>query len=157
VQPKPDKHRGALTANEGVMMSPQGSPKWHEAMLRAWHLAMLRFAVTHDNADRLGVLAVADEIDRLGRQAGDETGFSFFRRTSTSLCAAIIQGSEQNAELLRQHLASIDSVRLRQAFAAALEIEHPETGSTGRRSRRGVDLWKGLPSRAHLRSQSVRR
>jgi hypothetical protein len=157
VQQKPDICQRGVNANEGVIMSPQGSSKWHEAMLRAWHLAMLRFALTRDNADRLGVLAVANEIDGIGRPNDVEASFSFFRRTSASLCAAITHRDESDAKLLRQYLASIDSIRLRQAFAAALEIEHPESGSARRRSRREPDLWKGLPSRAYLRNHSVRR
>ena len=46
--------------------------EWHAKTLRAWHLAILRFAVTLDNADRLAVLAIANEIDRLCPQ---QTGF----------------------------------------------------------------------------------
>ena len=33
--------------------------------LRAWHLAILRYAVTMDNADRLAVFRIALEIDSL--------------------------------------------------------------------------------------------
>jgi hypothetical protein len=40
--------------------------EWRAKTLRAWQLAMLRFAVTLDNADRLAVMAIANEIDRLG-------------------------------------------------------------------------------------------
>lgn len=138
-------------------MGPQALSKRHEAMLRAWHLAMLRFAVTRDHADRLGVLAAANEMDRIGRPNGGEASFGYFRRTSTSLCAAIVRRSERDIELLRQYLASLEHVRLRQSFSAALEIEHQETGPARRRSRRELDLWKGLPSRAHPRNHSVRR
>jgi hypothetical protein len=43
---------------------------WFAATLRAWQLAMLRYAVTLDNADRLAVLRIAHEIDGLrGRTA----------------------------------------------------------------------------------------
>ena len=59
-------------------MGPQDSPKWHEAMLRTWHLAMLRFAVTRDHADRLGVLAAANEIDRQGRHTGAKRASASF-------------------------------------------------------------------------------
>jgi hypothetical protein len=38
--------------------------EWHAKTLRAWQLAILRFAVTLDNADRLAVLMIASEIDR---------------------------------------------------------------------------------------------
>lgn len=137
-------------------MRPRDLPNWHEALLRAWHLAVLRFAITRDNADRLAVLAVANEIDRQGRAEGGGTSFSFFRRTSAGLLAAITLRSEPGAKLLDQYMASIGSARLRRAFTAALEIELPHTRSF-RRSRREFDLWKDLPSRAHQRNQHTRR
>ena len=74
-------------------MSSQGSVEWHSRMLRASHLAILRFVVTLDNAEGLNVLAIVNEIDRLGRQE-DKTDFGFFRRTSSELRAAIPQPSD---------------------------------------------------------------
>lgn len=74
-------------------MCQQGSVESHSMMLRAWQLATLRFAVTLDNADRLAVLTVANEIDRLGRQHEQAADFGFFRRSSAELCAAILQRS----------------------------------------------------------------
>jgi hypothetical protein len=58
-------------------------------LLRAWQLAVLRFAVTLDEFDRLNVAALASELDRprCQRSAGDS--LHFFRRTSSQLCAAI--------------------------------------------------------------------
>jgi hypothetical protein len=47
-------------------MDSQRSSLWHGRMVRGWHLAVLRFAVTRDNADRLGLYAVANEIDGCG-------------------------------------------------------------------------------------------
>jgi hypothetical protein len=38
-------------------------------MLRTWHLAILRFVVTLDNADRQNVLTIANDIDGLGGSA----------------------------------------------------------------------------------------
>src|SRR6266404_4587175 len=55
----------------------------------AGEAATLRFAVTLDNADRLAVMAIAGEIDRLGPPHDSKPDFSLFRRTSTELCAAI--------------------------------------------------------------------
>jgi hypothetical protein len=40
--------------------------EWNAKTLRAWQLAILRFAVTRDDADRLAVMAIANEVDRLG-------------------------------------------------------------------------------------------
>ncbi|WP_244486404.1 hypothetical protein [Bradyrhizobium viridifuturi] len=53
-------------------------------LLRAWQLAVLRFAVTLDDDDRMHVLGVAGEVDRLGGAADD--AFHFFRRRPRS-CA----------------------------------------------------------------------
>jgi hypothetical protein len=64
--------------------------EWQVKTLRAWQLAILRFAVTLVNADRLTVLAIASEIDRPGPRQDGTPGFSFFRRTSAELCAAIL-------------------------------------------------------------------
>jgi|ERR1700694_755422 len=98
--------------------------EWHAKTLRAWQLAILRYAVTLDNADRLAVLAVASEIDRRGSQQDGTAGFSFFRRTSVELCAAILQPNELTSVLLRQYLARIDDNRLKRVFAATIEVDH---------------------------------
>jgi hypothetical protein len=68
-------------------MSQQSRIERHAGLLRAWHLAILRFALTRENADRLGVLMIANEIDRLGRPDDAGPDFSFFRRTSAELCS----------------------------------------------------------------------
>ena len=153
--PKPDT-RGGMTANGGVMKGPVDSSNWHEALLRAWQLSLLRFAVTCDNADRLGVLAVANEIDGLHRRLGCETGFSFFRRTSARLCKAIVRRGEQDTKVLQQYLESINNARLRETCAAALDIAQLETGSIRQRSRRTPELWKGLSPRGGLPIRSAR-
>jgi hypothetical protein len=129
-------------------MDSQGSVEWHARTLRAWHLAILRFAVTLDNADGRNVLAIANEIDRLGRENNDQADFGFFRTTSSELCAAILQQNDISSVTLRQYLARIDDVRLRRALAAALDIEL--SVSIKNRSKLDSDLWKGLPSRAHV-------
>ena len=64
------------------MSSNVPGTEWHARTLRAWQLAILRFAVTLDNADRLAVMAIASEIDRLGPQQDGSSDFNFFRRTS---------------------------------------------------------------------------
>jgi hypothetical protein len=118
-------------------MDSQGSVEWHTRLLRAWHLAILRFVVTLDNADRLNVLAIANEIDSRGRQHEDKTDFEFFRKTSSELCAAILQLSETSDVILRQYLGRID-------------IELHEPASVKRRSKPDTDLWKGLPPRVNV-------
>jgi hypothetical protein len=132
-------------------MRQQGSVEQLSRMLRSWQLAVPHFAVTLDNADRLGVLAIANQIDRLGRQHEAEPEFGFFRKTSSELCAAVLQGDETADEVLRQYLARLDDLRPKRALAAALEIEHGEPASVKRPSEPATDLWPGLSSRGDIR------
>jgi hypothetical protein len=127
-----------------------GSNEWHAWMVRAWHLAILRFAVTLDNADRLGVFAVAAEIDRLGGNCDEKRQFGFFRKTSTDLCASILRQTQTADATLRRYLTGIDDVRLKRVFAAALAIEPPDTTVVKRRSKPENKLWRGLPSRGNV-------
>jgi len=131
-------------------MDQQDPIEWQARTLRSWHLAILRFALTRDNADWLGMLAIAHEIDRLGHRENEQADFDFFRRTSTRLCAAILHPKEIGAEtLLQQYLARIDDAELKRAVAAALNVEHREQASARRRSKAYSASWRtpGLPSR----------
>lgn len=130
-------------------MDSQRSVDWRTRMLRCWHLAILRFAVTRDNADRLGVLAIAGKIDGLGRGHGDKPDFGFFRKVSAELCAAILQQGETSGLTLRQFLAQIDDIRLKRAFAAALDVK-PREAATSRKGSTRPNLWQGLPSRGDV-------
>jgi hypothetical protein len=129
------------------MSSIASGGEWHAKTLRAWQLALLRFAVTLDNADRLAVLAIAAEMDRLHPVQDGKLAFGFFRRTSAELCAAILQPNEYSSTPLRQFLARIDDDRLRRAFAAALEADQPKVASTSKSIRRDTGLWRGLSTR----------
>jgi hypothetical protein len=120
-------------------------------MLRAWHLAILRFAVTRENADRLAVFAVAREIDGLGR-AEERPSFGFFQKTGSNLCAAILDREEAAEAILRQYLAQVDNTPLRRALAAVLEIELPDRAAEKRRSKMTSSLWQGLPLRGNIRA-----
>ncbi|WP_157449953.1 hypothetical protein [Bradyrhizobium sp. ARR65] len=129
-------------------MDQQDPTEWHSRTLRSWHLAILRFALTRDNADRLGVLAIANAIDRLGSPQDDRSDFDF-RRTYTELCEAIQDSNEVGAEtLLHQYLARVDDSLLKRALTAVLKIGQPERIST-KRSRAYSAPWRtrGLPSR----------
>lgn len=128
---------------------PEGD--WHARTLRAWQLAILRFAVTLDNADRLAVMAIASEIDRLDPQHDGKPDFGFFRRTSAELCAAILQPNEFSSRVLRQYLARLDDDRLKRAFAAALEVDQPKASSVSEPFKRDSALWRGLSSRGNDR------
>jgi hypothetical protein len=118
-------------------------------MLRAWQLAILRFAVTRDDADRLGVLEIARDLDSLCCRNEQERHFRFFRRTSIDVCAAILQPSGTSPQTLREYLARIDDMRIRRAFAAALRSVR-EAASVKKRFTPDGDLWKGLSSRSHV-------
>ena len=139
------------------MSSSVPGKKWHAKTLRAWQLAILRFAVTLDNADRLAVMAIASEIDRLGPEHGDKPDFGFFRRTSAELCAAILQPNEHNAAVLRQYVARIDDGRLKRAFAAAIETGEPKMSSAGKPLKRDDGLWRGLSPRTNQPLRGSRR
>lgn len=119
----------------------------HARTLRAWQLAILRFAVTLDNADRLAVLMIAAEIDGLGRERHDKPEFGFFRKASAELCDAILRPNEPASTVVLQHLARIDDDRLRRALAAALQPGEPKAAPAGKPARRDEGLWRGLSSR----------
>jgi hypothetical protein len=124
--------------------------EWYAGTLRAWHLAILRYAVTRDSADRLAVFRIALEIDSLEPRQDDRADFDFFRRTSVELCSEILQPNARTSAVLQQYLARIDDDRLKRALAAAIDTGEPAVSPTGRAVGRGNDLWKGLASRGGL-------
>jgi hypothetical protein len=128
-------------------MTSQYLVESHGRMLRAWHLAILRFAVSLDKVDQLNVIAIANQIDRLGLHDEDRPNFSFFRKTSSEILTAILQLDETAEAILRQYLAQVDDVRLKRALVGVFGIEHGQQVSVKKRYRKGGDLWKGLPSR----------
>jgi hypothetical protein len=86
-------------------------------MVRDWLLALLRYAVTLHDADKSAVLVIAEEIDKLGSRAEDQSAFIFFCRTSADLCSAILDKQNLKASaVLRLHLKRIDDRRLRSAL-----------------------------------------
>ncbi|WP_420967021.1 hypothetical protein [Bradyrhizobium sp. B120] len=124
--------------SDGVT-EPQGK------LLCAWQLAVLRFAVTLDNAERMHVLAVAGELDRLSGAA--EGAFQFFRRTTAELCHAIT-GNDAHAEsIVRRFEWQIDNPRLRRAFEAAIARDQTPPKIVTSRTRPSEDLWRGLAPR----------
>jgi hypothetical protein len=131
-------------------MSQQDTIERHAVLLRAWHLAVLRFALTRNNADRLGVLAIANEIDRLGwlpHEVG--AGFDFFRRESGELCAATLRQRKESDVILNRYIERIGDARLKRALAAALEIPPGRPDLARSRHKPNYDLWRGLPARGN--------
>jgi len=117
----------------------------HAKTIRAWLLALLRFAVTRDNDDRLAVLAAASEIDKLSAPQGGPCEFRFFHRTSAELCAAITDPQLVSGAILCRHLERMTDERMRRTFAAALELDQvkePPQRTAGTQNRNG--LWKGV-------------
>jgi hypothetical protein len=133
--------------------SNASSGEWHAKTLRAWQLAILRFAVTLDHADRLAVLAIAAEMDGLDPLQDGKPAFGFFRKTSAELCAAILQTDERSSTLLRQYLARVDDERIKRAFTAAIEADQLKVASHGKRVRRDRGLWRGLSTRDNQRTK----
>jgi hypothetical protein len=123
------------------------SYRWHAWLIRAWHLAILRFALTLDHADELAVFAIATKVDRLGENYGEERRFRFFRKMSTDLCASIARRDPTADAMLQQYLARIDDTRLQHAFAAVTEIEPRRTAPVRQPPRPEKSLWRGLTSR----------
>jgi len=120
--------------------------RWEAWVLRSWHLAILRFAVTREHADRLGVLAIAHEIDRLHKAHDEQADFDFFRRISTDLCLAILDpNKDANGTLLRQYLARVSDTRLERALRAVISVEDQQVPA--KRPKAYRDIWRGLSSR----------
>jgi hypothetical protein len=119
----------------------------HNQAFLAWQLALLRFAVTLDNNDRLAVLDAAIEIDRLGSNGYRKSDFRFFRRTSDELCASILDPDQAGSQCLHQYLTQIDNERLKRSFAAAIEYNWPEEPPVSRPTGRNDNLWRGLSPR----------
>jgi hypothetical protein len=135
-----------------MVSRPRDTVEPSARLLRAWHLGLLRLALTGDNADRLCVLAIADEIDRLGRPRANEAGFSYFRRTSLALSAAMLRQQDGDNGILQRYLTQIDDLRLRHAFAATLDVPQQKPPIRSR-PKPTIDLWRGLPSRSTRQSR----
>jgi len=112
--------------------------------IEEWLLSILRFAITSDDVDRAAVLAVAADMDRRGSR------FTFFVRTSVTVCDAIVAKDSAEADAaLRTFVRAIDHSTLRRAFKAVLDVnlsgaDRRTILSRNRRER----LWQGLPTRA---------
>jgi hypothetical protein len=131
----------------GEMNSNASGTARHKKILLAWQLALLRFAVTLADDDKLAVLAAAGEIDRLGLNGSRDSDFRFFRRISAELCASILDPGKPGSQVLHQYLAQIDDKRLKRSFAAAIEYRWPEKPPVSKPTGRNDNLWRGLSPR----------
>ena len=122
--------------------------EWRSKWVRHWLLAILRFAVTLEQADRAAALAVAEEMDRAGWRSDAQPSFNFFGKTSTELCSAIADKEDpKTVAVLRLHLKRIDDRRLRRALEAAIELGDFSAAARNVSKAKKYecrDLWKGL-------------
>jgi hypothetical protein len=137
IEKTPDESRAVAELSAG------GPQDWRAAQVREWLLLLLRFAITRDPKDQAAAYAMARDIDSFALQ-GQSTP-SFFRRTSDEVCAAISASDDDphRKVVLKQHLARIEDIRLRQTFQAAVDLEG-RSARVSAKARRG-DLWVGLP------------
>src|SRR5262245_23843464 len=128
------------------MSHPGADERVRSKQVRAWLLALLRYAVTRENADRDAFLASAAELDRCGSRL-EQPAFDFFTRSSAELCAALDAPGEPGSHAVLQRLIRrVDDARLRRALEAAIALEPAPPLRIASRDSRG-DLWKGLASR----------
>jgi hypothetical protein len=124
---------------------------WHAAKVRDWLLAIVRFAVTLEPADRQTVLAIAQEMDGLGFLPG-RSSFSYFVRTSADLCRAIADRDDpRRTAILRRHLATIADRRLRQMTAVAIDAEGMQHSRLAVARRGGPEHAVGRRDAKHAR------
>ena len=91
-------------------------------------------------------------MDR-GRRAHEaRTEFSFFRKTSADLCTSILRQNDCADALLCQFLARIEDVRLRRAFASAVEIDQAHARKRKNDLNDNDGLWRGLAPRGNVQS-----
>lgn len=131
-----------------VVGVPTNDP--NDRRIRAWLLALLRYAITLDDEDRLAALAAASAIDTSDpRRSGD---FQFFHRTSARLCEAVANPVRGNMDVVRCHLNRMSDERMKRAFAAALDLDRTVALPTAKavRGSQRYGLWEGLkPGPAH--------
>ena len=129
-------------------MGPDGSQQHAQGRaLQAWHLALLRFAVTLEVSDRQAASAIAAELDRSGRRDGRSVSFAFFRKCTEELCDALVRPDDLGETIIRRHLTRIADGRLKRAFQAAVELTPPVVIENRSVERRRRDLWRGLERR----------
>jgi hypothetical protein len=120
--------------------------EWRSERIRNWLLAILRFAVTQDDPDRMCVLEMARKLDR--QEPDGDPSFSFFARTSVEICNAIVANDDARRQaVLNRHFNAIDDHRLWNALKAATELQPATQASSKPVKRTREYLWRGLSSR----------
>src|SRR5262245_3271337 len=125
-------------------MQQFGSQDWRGGRIREWLLLLLRFAITCDPEDQVAAFPMADEIDALEHHWRPSAP-SFFRRTSSEVCEAIIALEDpRRITILKKHIARIDDPRLRRAFQAAVDLERGSRPAAIEHKRQ--HFWTGVRS-----------
>lgn len=120
--------------------------EWQSERIRNWLLAILRFAVTRDDTDRLCALEAARKLDR--HDPDGNPSFAFFARTSAEICNAIVADDDARRQaVLDRHFNAIEDHRLRDALKAATAFRPVRLTPSKPEKRTREYLWKGLPSR----------
>jgi hypothetical protein len=134
-----------LAENQGAGMSDFASPEERQQQQIAdWLLAILRFAVTRQEPDRMSALTMANDMDRPSAHA-ESNSFAFFANTTKELCDVIAnEHTPQRLRVLRQHLGRIGNRRLRAAIEAATGLQERGTAATAHPESVRAYLWKGL-------------
>ena len=128
-------------------MTEPSSIERHAKTLRAWHLSLLRFALTLEEPDRQQVVAAAREIDRIGLSSGGgRQDFRYFRTLSEELCRAMAEQDNTPSSPLYSYIAKIEDARIRRAFAAVLSIDIGSKPVSKPATSRDM-LWRGLSPR----------
>jgi hypothetical protein len=116
----------------------------HDKALLACQLALLRFAITTDDADRLALLAIAHQLDAPGSHPSARPAFAFFHRASAVLCHAILNPQHPGSgAVLQRHLSRCDDGRMRGALAAAFAADIPNARLPITLPKPNQDLWWG--------------
>src|SRR5258708_26525099 len=101
-------------------------------------------------------MAIGKEIDRGRCKPSEPASFTFFRKISTDLCAAIARPDESADALLQHYLAQIEDDRLKRAFAGAIEMDQALTVRKPRQPRDDSALLRRPPARSSVRSTAPR-
>jgi hypothetical protein len=134
--------------------NPFASVEQHAKNLQAWHLSLLRFALTLESSDRQQVAAAAREIDQTGLTFGARQDFRYFRKLSEVLCRAVAEQNNAPSSPLYSYIAKIEDARMRRAFAAIMGLDDP-LSAIRKPSKSRERLWSGLSPRNHVKSSNV--
>jgi hypothetical protein len=134
--------------------NPFASVEQHARTLRAWHLSLLRFALTLESSDRQQVAAAAREIDQTGFVSGARQDFRYFRKLSEELCRAVAEQNNAPSSPLYSYIARIEDARMRRAFAAIMGLDE-RLSAANKASKTREMLWSGISPRNFVKSSTV--